>query len=53
MIVGVHEVTIDDGGSVCFLYRFLGNLDAVVDDEEGIVCSQDLVVKGNAIKVLL
>jgi hypothetical protein len=51
-VVGVHEVGIDDGGLVCFFDGFLGDLDAVVDDEEGVVGAEDLVVERDAVEVL-
>lgn len=53
VVVGVHEVAVDYGGSVRLLHWLLGDLDAVVHDEQRVVRSEDLVVEGDAVQVLL
>jgi hypothetical protein len=49
----VHEVGIDNDRSLFLLHWFLGELNAVVDNEEGVVGSEDFVVEGDAVEVLL
>lgn len=49
----MHNISLDNDRLLIFLDRLLRKLDSVVDNEQRIIRTQDLVVKGNSIQVLL
>jgi hypothetical protein len=50
--LGVDNIGLDDDWLGVFLDGFLGELDSVVDDEERVVASEDLIVEGNSVQIL-
>lgn len=44
-IIAVNRISVDDCRGVGFFYRFLGDLNAVVDNKQRVVGSQNLVVQ--------
>lgn len=51
-ILGMDHIGLDDDWFGVFLDGFLGELDSVVDNEERVVASEDLVVERDSVQIL-
>jgi hypothetical protein len=48
----MNHICLDNDWFGFFLDGLLGQLDSVVDDEEWVVASKDLIVEGNPVQIL-